>query len=230
MKQVFLISRRNVPSRPTNSSQPERRSSAYKGIVASIMLAIASAAIGYIVSFVDEHRKAKILKVNTQIEKLYGPLYAYSVASRRAWDDLHTLAGRGTYYFDDGNMPSAGQVELWRRWMKEVLMPINKKMESTIVDNAQLLDGNSIYPLFVDLISHVESYKATIATWKDTDNLTLAKNRIRTANTAVIIYPIGLDDCIEARLQATLKRRTELELSWSGFVSESGQKFADKCS
>jgi len=230
MKQVFLISRRNVPSHPTNSPQAER-SSAYTGLVVSIILAIATAAIGYIVNFVDDHRKAKILKANTQVEKLYGPLYAYSVASRRAWDDLHTLAGRSTYYFDDRDMPNAEQVELWRRWMKEVLMPINKKMESTVVDNAQLLDGDTIYPLFVDLISHVESYKATIANWKDTDDLALAKNRTRKANTAVIVYPIGLNECIESRLPATLKRRNELESSWSGFfVSESGQPLADGCS
>lgn len=230
MKRVLLISRRNSSVRPRQSSSKES-DSRYKGIATSIVLAVVSAAIGYTVSFVDEHRKAQIHKVNTQIEKLYGPLYAYSVASRRAWEDLRSTSGRGTYYFDDQDMPSAELVEVWRRWMKTVFMPINIKMESAIVDNAQLLDGRRVYPCFVDLISHVESYKATIASWKDTDDLAQTKNRTVRANNAVIVYPIDLDNCIEMRLQAALERRNELERSWLGIlISGSKQHFADSCS
>ena len=70
--------------------------------------------------------------------------------------------------------------------MKTVFMPLNLKMEAAIVDNAQLLDGNRIYPCFVELISHVESYKATLASWKDSDDLNQTKHRTAKANNAVI--------------------------------------------
>ncbi|ANW00115.1 hypothetical protein LMTR13_07860 [Bradyrhizobium icense] len=195
-------------------------------------MAIATAAIGYTVNFVDTHRKAQIEKVDRQIEKLYGPLYAYSTASHRAWYDLRRVTDRGTYFFDseDKHMPSAELVEVWRRWMRTVFMPLNLKIEAAIVDNAQLLDGNRIYPCFVDLVSHVESYKATLASWKDTDDLTDSKRRTKAANTAVIEYPRDLESCIENRLQASLKRRKELERSWTGlFQGEPESSVPEPC-
>ncbi|MDA9391035.1 hypothetical protein WN73_10125 [Bradyrhizobium sp. CCBAU 45394] len=205
--------------------------SVYSGVAASIFLAIASAAIGYTVSFVDEHRKTQIQNVNLQIEKLYGPLYAYSVASRQAWEDLHNTYRKGkVYYFNDNDMPNAELVEVWRRWMKSVFMPINVKMESSIVENSQLLDGNRIYPSFVELISHVESYKATVASWKDTDDLAQPQFRTAKANTAVIVYPLDIDRCIEMRLQATLRRRAQLQESWLGFLSTTEEHFPGYCS
>lgn len=216
MKKILLARyrRKSFDRRPKTSSEG---GAAYKAIATSIVVAIATAAIGYTVSFVDSHRKAQIGKVDKQIERLYGPLYAYSVASGRAWSDLRKESGRGTYFFNDDDMPSAHLVEVWRRWMKTVFMPLNLKMEKAIVDNAQLLDGNEIYPCFVELISHVESYKATVAGWKDADDLNLAEHRKSKANNAVIEYPVGLDLCIEDRLQASLKRRNEMDRSWTGF-------------
>jgi hypothetical protein len=128
-------------------------------------------------------------------------------------------------------MPSAELVEIWRRWMREVFMPLNLKMEATIIDNAQLLDGNRIYPCFVDLISHVESYKATIANWKDTDDLNDAKHRTTAANGAVIPFPSEVHDCVRVRLRAALERRNELERSWLGyFTREQTQHFDARCS
>jgi hypothetical protein len=231
MKKALLISRRRSFHRPAETRSKESNP-AYRVVATSIIVAIASAIIGYTVSFIDGHRKAQIQKVDTQIEKLYGPLYAYAVASRRAWDDLHgEYRPEKPYYFDDEDMPSAQLVEVWRRWMKAVFMPMNVKMESAIIDNAQLLDGNKIYPCFLDLISHVESYKATIASWKDTDDLAQSKYRTTKANAALIAFPPGFKPCVEMRLQAALKRRNELERSWLGlFTTASDLQFAGSCS
>jgi hypothetical protein len=225
------IARRFSSSRRTKASSSES-GSAYKGVAASIIVAIATAAIGYVVSFVDQHQKAEIQKVNTQIEKLYGPLSAYSVGSLRAWKDLvHKYRAGKADYFDDQDLPSAELIEVWRRWMKTVFMPMNLKMESVIIENAQLLDGDRIYLCFEDLISHVESYKATVAHWKDTDDLTDAKYRTAEANTAVIPFPADVHTCVDARLRAALERRNELERSWLGyFTREPKQHFDARCS
>lgn len=217
MKKIFFVApRRRLLSRRQQAPAKES-GKAYAAVVTSIIAAIATAMIGYIVSFVDSHRKAKIEKLDKQIERLYGPLYAYSVASSRAWSDIRQITGRATYFFNDDNMPSAEQVEAWRRWMKTVFMPLNVKMEAAIVDNAQLMDGNRIYPCFEELISHVESYKATVAGWKDWDDLSQPKHRTAKANNAIIVYPVGLDLCIRDRLEATLKRRNEVDSSVFGF-------------
>jgi hypothetical protein len=114
--------------------------------------------------------------------------------------------------------------------MKTVFMPLNLKMEAAVVENAQLLDGNQIYPCFVDLVSHVESYKATLASWKDTDDLAQTKYRTAKANVAVIEYPQDLDSCIDNRLQASLKRRKEMERSWTGlFLTEPETSVPEIC-
>jgi hypothetical protein len=215
----------------SSSDQGKKTDSVYKGIVISIFLAAATAVIGYAVGFIDEHRKAQIGTVNTRIEKLYGPLYAYSVASKTAWEELLKFRGGKPYYFNDEDMPSAEQVEIWRRWIKAVLMPLNLKMESAIIENSQLLDGNRIYPVLVDFIVHAESYKATIARWKDTDDISNSRYRTAKENTAVINYPPRLDHCIEVRLKAALKLRDALEKSWTGFfINNDIEKFDDDCS
>jgi hypothetical protein len=153
----------HVPDRERVGSSPatgdvkpnEKSGSAYEGIATAIFVAVATAVIGYAVSFIDEHRKNQIQRVNTQIEKLYGPLYAYSIANKRAWTELHKKYRSGkTYFFNDQDKPSAEQVEVWRRWMKTVFMPINLKMESAIIENAQLLDGNRVYSLFTHESPH----------------------------------------------------------------------------
>jgi len=196
--------------------EESKKEPASKAIAIAVVLGIISGAIGYGFSFVSEHRKSQLQRTNTQIEKIYGPLYALSIASRRAYSELHHLAGRSTNYFDDDNPPDAEQVELWRRWMKTVFMPINLKMEAAILDNSQLVAGNKISQPFIDLIAHVESYKATIAHWKDTDDLKITEERLTARNRAVIVYPVDLDACIRDSWQAILAKRAELEKSWAG--------------
>jgi hypothetical protein len=206
-------------------------SGAYKGLVAALAVAIVSAALGYLITLVDEHRKHAIQVTNTQVEKLYGPLYALSVANQRAWAEMNTRFRPGkNHYFDDKDIPTAEQVEIWRRWMKAVFMPINVKMEAAIIDNSQLLEGNKIYRVFEDLIAHIESYKATLAKWKDTDDLQNLKKRMSAENNAVIPYPERVDACIKDRLQAVLDKRDTLERHWMNFLyTEPARKFSEDC-
>lgn len=125
--------------------------SSYRTVAGAILLAALTAAIGYIVTFIDEHRKSELQLANTQIEKLYGPLYAYSLTARKAQGLLHNTYRHGSpHYFNksDDDIPTIEQVEVWRRWMKTVFMPLNEKMENAIIENVQLLDGEKVYPLF----------------------------------------------------------------------------------
>ena len=212
----------------------ESKDSGYKTVAVAILIAACTAAIGYVVTFVDEHRKSELQLVNNQIEKLYGPLYAYSLAAARAQELLHTTyRNAAPHYFDksDTDLPTPAQVEVWRRWMKTVFMPLNERMEMTIVENAQLLEGDRIYPLFSDRIAHVESYKATVAGWKDTDDLSDPKNRTFLENNALLEYPIGVDSCIASRLNDVLARRDKIEKSMTGFfIGNDPAAFGDVCS
>jgi hypothetical protein len=46
----------------------------------------ATAAAGYVSGLITDIRKTKLNFVNTQIEKLYGPLYAFTQATNKAWE------------------------------------------------------------------------------------------------------------------------------------------------
>src|SRR5947209_4406176 len=225
---ILLEPSKRENSKPAESSRGEGSATGiYKSLVVAIIVAIVSAVLGYIINLIDEHRKHAIQLTNTQIEKLYGPLYALSVANQRSWEKMNKRFGEGkTHYFDDKDLhiPTADQVEVWRRWMKAVFMPINRKMESAIIENSQLLEGNKIYPVFQDLIAHIESYKATLAKWKDSDDLENVHKRTSAENNAIIPYPESVDDCIQARLSAVLDKRDWLERHWIAFLYQEPAK------
>jgi hypothetical protein len=50
-------------------------------IVSGVLVAVIPAMLVYVVSFVDGRRREELTHVNSQIEKLYGPLYALTHAN-----------------------------------------------------------------------------------------------------------------------------------------------------
>ena len=48
-------------------------------------------------------------------------------------------------------------------------MPINLKIEKTIVENSHLIDGSEMPKEFRDVLVHVEAYKTTIKRWEEND-------------------------------------------------------------
>jgi hypothetical protein len=201
----------------------ERRNSepAYRALVVGIFLAVVAAMAGYIVSLFEDHRKREIEFVDQQIEKLYGPIFAVSTATRRAKDELLSKLRPGkSDYFAKNDPPGLEEVQTWRRWIQTVFQPMNLQMEKAIVDNAQLIEGGHIYPVFADLILHVESYKATIAKWKDTDANENSHFIEASENTSLIDFPKGFDRCVQLRFEAMRARRDSLKRSWIFFPVE----------
>jgi hypothetical protein len=59
--------------------------------------------------------------------------------------------------------------EAWRRWMKQVFMPLNEKMEQLVITKADLLDSPKMPDCLLDLVAHVEAYRVVIAKWNAGD-------------------------------------------------------------
>ena len=53
--------------------------------------------------------------------------------------------------------------------MSEVFMPINRRMENVIIENAHLIEGKEMPKSFLDLLAHVEVYKAVMKRWEMND-------------------------------------------------------------
>lgn len=202
-------------SRRETDARRRKSESFSRHITIGIFVAIVTAAVGYLVGIADDHRKKDIDFVDRQIERLYGPLYALSNATHVAKERL--FASRQSCspdYFDPGCPPNAQDVERWRRWLSKVLQPMNILMEKAIIENAQLIEGGEIYPAFAELILHVESYKATIARWKDTDENENPHFIEATENTAVVPFPKKFDQCIDQAFKAMRAKRERLNDSW----------------
>jgi len=194
---------------------PKKKETSSNGIVIAISVAIVTATVGYFISTMQDQRKREIDFVDQQIEKLYGPLFALSTATKGAAQQVLFKVRRGKdKFFDEHDPPSLTEVEQWRLWIRTVFQPMNKKMEAAIVNNAQLIEGGHIYPVFADLVLHAESYEGTIAKWKETDIKENPHFRERSENTAVNEFPDGFDTCIEQRFKAMLAKRTCLKRSW----------------
>jgi hypothetical protein len=205
------------PSRGETEARRRTSDSFSRAVAIGIFLAIVTAAVGYVVGIADDRRKREIAFVDQQIEKLYGPPYALSLATLQAKEKLFASRNHktaSTDYFDPSDPPTAQDVERWRLWMKTIFQPMNELMEETIVKNAQLVEGVTIYDSFLELIFHVESYKVTIAKWKDTDAKENPHFTEPQENVALSAFPTKFDRCVEKAFLAMSAKRDRLKNSW----------------
>jgi hypothetical protein len=216
--------------RPTAPPPPEKKDSPSRSIFIGIVLAIVTAILTFAFSQWQDQRKRNLDFVDLQIEKLYGPLFAFSNATRRAKDDL--IAKRRPPeikdYFDPKNPPTKEDVQVFLLWMRIVFQPMNLEMEKAITRNAQLIQGGHIYPVFEEFIMHVEGYKATMAKWKDSDedNPHFQDGPV---NKSTIDFPPGFDPCVKQRYEAMLARRDHLRNFWVSVLPYKDPSFSLDC-
>ncbi|MCR9292384.1 MAG: hypothetical protein NXI32_06675 [bacterium] len=172
-------------------------------IVASIALAL----VGYVVTFLlqrhQAQRQAELERVNLQLRNLYGPLYATFRANQAIWDafcqKFWPAHGQATY-FGSGETTEE-ENERWRTWMLEVFEPLNCRVERAILENGDLLYDNELPQEFVDVLSHIASYRALYPKWKKGDF---------TEHVGVLNYPAGLLQIVEPAYHKLLQRQREL--------------------
>ena len=49
-----------------------------------------------------------------------------------------------------------------RHWMKAVLQPLNEKAAKIVTEHADLLEGDSVEPLLLQLVAHVSAYRVIL--------------------------------------------------------------------
>ncbi|CAG4911675.1 hypothetical protein [Paraburkholderia saeva] len=186
----------------------------YRSALIATVLALIPAIATYVATSIDKVRSAKLEYVNKQIEHLYGPLYALTQADDKAWHQfIKTFSSIDRrYFFDTRNPPTIEQTDAWRVWMKTVFQPLNVKMEDAIVGNSQLVIGDKLSPVFQDLITQTEAYKAVIGSWKDADRADKTKYLSPESNTVLALnYPIGIIECVRVGYDQLKLRQQRLE-------------------
>ena len=141
-----------------------------------LLFTILLAFVGWLVAFALAERKrvqdrktqeetrranARIAYLNSQIQNLYGPLFALFNTNDAAWKSFRELyLGKGF-----GNATKIEQNRA-RTWMTSVFSPINRDMVDTIIANTHLIDGGDFPEAFKDLFAHVKAWEGVLAQWK----------------------------------------------------------------
>ena len=141
-----------------------------RGQAAAIAVPALVAVAGFIAAYLNNLRLARrndrLSRVNKQLSELYGPLLALEAASSRSFDAFRSQnrPDVGSYWHSD-NPPTRKEADAWRLWMTEVFMPLNIRMEELIITKADLLESSDMPVCLLELVAHVESYKAVQAQW-----------------------------------------------------------------
>jgi hypothetical protein len=144
-----------------------------------------------------EQRKAKLHRIEDQIQLLYGPLLTL-VKTRGAAFKVLTDAYGGSPEFFDGGKRTTEDLRLWRLWRKFVLMPIVEKMENAILQNSHLID-EQMPKSFLDLLAHAASYKAVMKNWEFFEDRANGQDGVAADKTSV--KTISINDQIEVKGQ-----------------------------
>lgn len=136
---------------------------------------VAAALGGYLFTYynskLSKEREAQIDRVNAQVKSLYGPLLACITTSRSAYTAMlkqHSPDGtRQSLVAAIHANPQGHEGQAYRKWMTEVLHPLNERVAEVITKNADLLESFEMEPLLLQLLAHVSAYRVIIKRWEE---------------------------------------------------------------
>lgn len=157
-------------------------------VAVPLLVTVFVAASGYVATYLTNlrlaRRQSQLERVNDQLAKLYGPLYAHAEACDRAWQSFSGMYGfvhvpsrtpapdriewHGVLW-DQRREATPEQAATWRLWMSTVFMPLNRSMVETVVAHADLLREDTIPEPLKALCAHVACYEPILARWQEQD-------------------------------------------------------------
>jgi hypothetical protein len=176
---------------------------AWIAAVAATVVALISAFLSYNTTRRLSRRSDQIAFVNRQLSELYGPLLALSRTSAASWAEFRKRYGADRPgLFPKGYIPTEEEVHAWKYWLKHVFMPMNRRIFDAILAKTDLIEGDGIPQVLVDLCAHVTGYEVTLARWEDGDYSSLV---------SVIDYPGSVfDEYIKMMYRELKMRQTAL--------------------
>ncbi|UJW32579.1 hypothetical protein L3Q67_01960 [Saccharothrix sp. AJ9571] len=125
---------------------------------ASVLVAVLVFVLNQRAQIRQERRQARLVRVNSQLRELYGPLNALVEVNERVWEALREsgLPGKA----DRNPLRADGD---WRRWRDQALRPVNLQMRDLIVEHADLLVEPDLPRPLRDFCAHVTSLEIVLA-------------------------------------------------------------------
>lgn len=141
--------------------------------IITLTVTVGLAFLGFIIKYLNDvaiaRRRDRLDRINQQLKYLYGPLYATRHVSHIAWEAFRSRYRPGKRFFRSEPPPSKDELAAWRLWMTEVFMPLNLRLEKTIVENGDLIIEKEMPECFLRLCAHVAAYKPVIRKWQSGD-------------------------------------------------------------
>ena len=117
-----------------------------------------------------QQREGRIDRVNRQVRLLFGPLLACVNSSKAAYEAMagqHGLPGRPEAFAHSiRSDPEGPEAQAYRRWMKEVLQPLNERAAALVFEHSDLLDAATISPVLLRFIAHVAANRVMLSEWE----------------------------------------------------------------
>jgi hypothetical protein len=197
-------------------TQTKETSGKDKSLWSTILIAVLGGAIGYGASFITELYKDRTTVIDDQIQKLYAPLYSLTRADEAAWNQFQKSQwpDRQAFFPIPKNLDQKSQTMIWRRWMEAVFQPLNERREDAIINNAQLVIGGEMSPVFSSFLAHVEAYKVLIVAWKAEGDKLSSNSSETEANVPLTQFPDTFNECVQKEFEKLKARQKDLH-SWS---------------
>jgi len=110
-----------------------------------------------------------LARVNEQLGRFYGPLFALSDSGEIAWQAFRTGDRRGEPFWSTDVPASDKEQAEFRDWMIRVFMPNNRLIRAVIVNGAHLLDEEEMPDCLLSLLAHISSYEVVLGRWEQGD-------------------------------------------------------------
>ena len=133
----------------------------------TVLVGIFLALAGYLATYVSNRllaqRQARLERINSQLNSLYGPLLADQALSKAAWKAYEEMT-EGKWW-DEGRPPDDEQSAQWQALMTKVFQPANRRMVECVKANAALLLEDHMPPCLIQLAAHSAAYDILTVRW-----------------------------------------------------------------
>ncbi len=106
-----------------------------------------------------ERRQARLLRVNTQLRKFYGPLYVLVDVNECIYQSLMAAGLPGKRDRTKDTLAVG-----WQKWLDHALFPANMKMRDLIISNGDLLREEAMPDELRKFCAHVSYFEVSRAT------------------------------------------------------------------
>jgi hypothetical protein len=143
--------------------------------VVAASAAICIAVLGALLSYASTRRlqraKARLDRLNAQLQEFYGPLYAIFQANHIAHlGFVNTLRpGSSTLFAPDVPPLNDDELALWRLWAQSTHQHRSSRAYEVIISKAHLLIEDEMPPSLLTFCAHKAGYDVLIERWKQQD-------------------------------------------------------------